>query len=139
MTKPAVGGQAVIEGVMMRSPRSLAVVCRRPDGSVVIKEDEWRPLWAGLRLFRLPVLRGGIVLLESLMNGLAALTFSANQQLIVDASATPPPRSLGARSSQQPDEPSGLEMAGVVLVSLIFGLALFVGAPHLAQVAPGRQ
>ena len=53
-----VGGQAVIEGVMMRSPRSFAVVCRRPDGSIVVKESSWQPLWKGLRFLRLPFLRG---------------------------------------------------------------------------------
>lgn len=117
---------------MMRSPRSLAVVCRRPNGSVVIKEDEWRPLWGSLRFLRLPVMRGGIVLLESLVNGLSALTFSANQQMVVDSGGGTPPRSLGARSSQQPEESSSLEIAGMIAVSLVFGLALFVGAPHLA-------
>ena len=137
----------------MRSPNSLAVVCRRPDGSIVIKEDLWRPIWANLRFLRLPMLRGGVVLLESLVNGISALTFSANQQMVVAAppnsappnsappnsappnSAPPnsaPPRSLGARSTRQPDQPSELETFGMIAVSLVFGLALFVGAPHLA-------
>lgn len=142
LSKPAVGGQAVIEGVMMRSPKSLAVVCRRPDGSIVIKEDEWRPIWSRLRFLRWPLLRGGVVLLESLVNGVAALTFSANQQLArsPDSSESaagrartgPPPRSLGARSMQQPPEVSALGTFAMVAVSLVFGLALFVGAPHLA-------
>ena len=52
-----VGGQAVIEGVMMRSPSSFTVVCRRPDGSVVIKEEAWRPLWSNIRFLRAPFLR----------------------------------------------------------------------------------
>ncbi len=134
LDKPAVGGQAVIEGVMMRSPNSLAVVCRRPDGSIVIKEDLWRPIWAKLRFLRLPMLRGGVVLLESLVNGISALTFSANQQMVEaeDQNSAPPPRSLGARSARQPEQPSGLETFGMIAVSLVFGLALFVGAPHLA-------
>ena len=146
---------------MMRSPKSLAVVCRRPDGSIVVKEDEWRPLWGKSRLLRLPFLRGGIVLLESLVNGMSALTFSASQQMhgaprAVEHSQTTSPagsepaleaeadvkqkpanaglptRSLGARSAEQPEEMSGVAMYGMVAVSLVFGLALFVGAPHLA-------
>jgi uncharacterized protein YqhQ len=147
--KPAVGGQAVIEGVMMRSPKSLAVVCRRPNGSIVVKEDEWRPIWSKLNFLRLPLLRGGVVLLESLVNGMSALTFSANQQMVEapapdvgeDAEAPAkkgstktglPTRSLGARSADQPEEMSNLAMYGTVAISLVFGLALFVGAPHLA-------
>ena len=75
-----VGGQAVIEGVMMRSPSSFTVVCRRPDGSVVIKEEAWRPLWSNIRFLRAPFLRGAVVLLESLVNGISALTFSATSR-----------------------------------------------------------
>jgi len=137
--KVNVGGQAVIEGVMMRSPRSFAVVCRRPDGSIVIKESEWRPVWARMKPLRWPLLRGGVVLLESLVNGISALSFSANQQLVegeAESKATttggPALRSLGARSASQPDDGSKLATFGMVAVSLAFGLALFVGAPHLA-------
>ncbi len=123
---------------MMRSPRSLAVVCRRPNGSIVIKEDEWRPLWGNLRFLRLPIMRGGIVLLESLVNGLSALTFSANQQMVSET-GPPPPRSLGARSAKQPEQSSSLELVGMIAVSLVFGLALFVGAPHLAAWGLGSM
>jgi uncharacterized protein YqhQ len=131
--RPDVGGQAVIEGVMMRSPASFTVVCRRPDGSVVIKEEAWRPLWAGLRFLRLPFLRGAVVLLESLVNGISALTFSANQQVLAEETpAKPKLRSLGARAADDPGDNSHLATWGMVAISVIFGLALFVGAPHLA-------
>lgn len=123
-----VGGQAVIEGVMMRSPRSFAVVCRRPSGEIVVKEDAWQPLWAHAKVLRWPVLRGSIVLLESLMNGLTALTFSADQQAVAVEGA---PNSLGARSAAQPEELSALAKWGMIAMSFAFGLALFVGAPHL--------
>lgn len=154
-SKPNVGGQAVIEGVMMRSPKSFAVVCRRPDGSIVIKEDEWRPIWGNAKILRLPFLRGGVVLLESLVNGISALTFSANQQMIEESTGSDsdddndvddstkgsglPTRSLGARSANQPEEPSKLATIGMIAVSLAFGLALFVGAPHLAAWGLGSM
>jgi uncharacterized protein YqhQ len=131
-----VGGQAVIEGVMMRSPRSFTVVCRRPDGSIAIKEEAWRPLWAGAKFLRLPFLRGAIVLLESLWNGISALTFSANQQMVEeqkrDQQGKPKPRSLGAAAAKEPGDDSHLATYGMVAISLVFGLALFVGVPHLA-------
>jgi uncharacterized protein YqhQ len=131
--RPDVGGQAVIEGVMMRSPSSFTVVCRRPDGSIVIKEEPWRPVWSGVRLLRLPLLRGGVVLFESMLNGISALTFSANVQAEAadEADGKPAPRSLGAASAS-PGGGSHLATYGMVAVSLAFGLALFVGAPHLA-------
>ncbi|HLU65999.1 MAG TPA: DUF1385 domain-containing protein [Kofleriaceae bacterium] len=149
--RPDVGGQAVIEGVMMRSPSSFTVVCRRPDGAIVIKEEAWRPVWGGLRLLRWPLLRGAVVLLESLVNGVSALTFSANQQVVAEteedaaagtgkrtATTTPPLRSLGARAADQPSEASSLATWGMVAISLAFGLALFVGAPHLAAWGLGE-
>jgi uncharacterized protein YqhQ len=128
--RPDVGGQAVIEGVMMRSPSSFTVVCRRPDGTVVIKEEAWRPIWSGMRFLRWPFLRGAVVLLESLLNGISALTFSANQQVPVEEKK-PKLRSLGARAADD-SETSHLATWGMVAISLVFGLALFVGAPHLA-------
>ena len=127
-----VGGQAVIEGVMMRSPSSFTVVCRRPDGSVVIKEEAWRPLWSGIRFLRWPFLRGAVVLLESLVNGISALTFSANQQIVEEQPEKPKLRSLGARAADDPGDSSHLATWGMVAISVVFGLALFVGAPHLA-------
>jgi uncharacterized protein YqhQ len=126
-----VGGQAVIEGVMMRSPHSFAVVCRRPSGEIVIKEAAWQPVWAGLKFLRWPFLRGSVMLVESLVNGLEALSFAARQQT-VEAPAAPAPRSLGARAADPDDE--GMSKAattGMIAVSLVFGLALFVGVPHL--------
>ncbi len=72
-----VGGQAVMEGVMMRSPNSFAVAVRRSNGEIVVREAQWKPLLAGWRILRWPFLRGTLVLLESLINGISALNFSA--------------------------------------------------------------
>ncbi len=123
----------------MRSPRSFTVVCRRPDGSIAIKEEEWRPVWAGAKFLRWPLLRGAIVLLESLWNGISALTFSANQQMVEEEADDqgPPARSLGAAASKQADE-SHLATYGMIALSLAFGLALFVGVPHLAAWGLGE-
>src|SRR5688500_3656921 len=137
-----VGGQAVIEGVMMRSPRSFAVVCRRPDGSIVIKESAWQPLWAGLRFLRWPFFRGTVVLLESMVNGMSALSFSADQQLVdADPPGKPRPRSLGAMAAEPPlaGELSPVAKPGMIAMSLAFFLGLFLGVPHLLTWLLGTQ
>jgi uncharacterized protein YqhQ len=132
-----VGGQAVIEGVMMRSPKSFAVVCRRPTGEIVIKEDIWKPVWGGVRFLRWPFLRGSVVLVESLLHGFSALSFAADQATIAELEAErakkeePKPQSLGAAAAKS-KEPSAFGKWLMLIVSLGFGLALFVGAPHLA-------
>lgn len=72
-----VGGQAVLEGVMMRSPQALAIAVRRPDGTVLLKDEPYASLAARYPLLKRPLLRGPVVLLESLVTGIRALSFSA--------------------------------------------------------------
>ena len=76
-----VGGQAVIEGVMMRSPHSMAVAVRRPNGEIVVKREKLN-FFSEKKLFsKLPLVRGVMNLLSSLILGMKALNFSANQSL----------------------------------------------------------
>ncbi|MEZ5307304.1 MAG: DUF1385 domain-containing protein [Pyrinomonadaceae bacterium] len=73
-----VGGQAVMEGVMMRTPNAYAVACRRADGSIV-HESAVLPKWSDkYKFLNLPVLRGGATLIQSLALGIKALNYSAN-------------------------------------------------------------
>lgn len=80
-SKPNIGGQAVIEGVMMRGPRGVATAVRKPSGEIVIQRKDHIALGERLRLFKLPVLRGAAILFESLSLGLSALRFSADVAL----------------------------------------------------------
>ena len=73
-----IGGQAVLEGVMMRSPSNWALAVRKPDGEIAQVERPIRSLMARHRVFRLPVIRGVIALGESLAIGFRALAISAN-------------------------------------------------------------
>jgi uncharacterized protein YqhQ len=74
----AIGGQAVLEGVMMRSPSSWAVAVRKPDGAIAQVVQEIASPMAKRRIWRLPVVRGVIALGESLAIGFRALAISAN-------------------------------------------------------------
>jgi len=89
MNKISVGGQAVIEGVMMRAPNALAIAVRKPNGDVVVKEDVWRSLAKRIRFLRWPMLRGSVVLIETLVNGFQALSFSASQALEEERKGAP--------------------------------------------------
>jgi uncharacterized protein YqhQ len=73
-----IGGQAVLEGVMMRSPTSWAVAVRKPDGEIAQVVRTISSPMARRRLFRLPIIRGVIALGESLAIGFRALAISAN-------------------------------------------------------------
>jgi uncharacterized protein YqhQ len=72
-----VGGQAVIEGVMMRAPNSYAVAVRKQDGSIVHKAERLPRLTDKYPLLKVPVLRGSAVLIHSMILGVRALNFSA--------------------------------------------------------------
>lgn len=73
------GGQAVIEGVMMRGPERMAIAVRRADGQVSVSVqqlDPWARRWPALRL---PIIRGFASMLENLSLGITALLYSANE------------------------------------------------------------
>ena len=73
-----VGGQAVMEGVMMRTPNAYAIACRKSDGSIVHTAEKL-PKWSDkYKILNIPVLRGGATLIQSLALGVKALNFSAN-------------------------------------------------------------
>lgn len=72
----SIGGQAVIEGVLMRSPRRLAVAVRAPDGSIVVDNKEFLSYSRRHKILSLPVFRGAASLIESLAIGVQALNFS---------------------------------------------------------------
>lgn len=75
------GGQAVIEGVMMRGPHRLAVAVRRPAGDILVESQPFKSWAARHSLFKLPFFRGVVALIESLVLGIRYLSFSANLAL----------------------------------------------------------
>ena len=79
-----VGGQAVLEGVMMRGVSTWAVAVRNPDGQIEISSESLDPWAQRHRLWRLPVIRGVVALGESMKIGFKALAISANAQLEED-------------------------------------------------------
>ncbi|MFH0823680.1 MAG: DUF1385 domain-containing protein [Pseudomonadota bacterium] len=115
-----VGGQAVIEGIMMRAPRTFTVVVRKPDGGLAIREDRWYSLMEKWVVLKKPFLRGCIVLYESLFNGIQALTYSA-QEAVGD--------------EEEPLSPWAL--AGTIVAAIAGAMLLFVVIPHLATIGLG--
>src|SRR6266508_3422512 len=76
-----VGGQAVLEGVMMRSPHAWAIACRKPSGEVVTMSEPLERLSEKHKWMGWPVIRGVITLGHAMTLGFRALKFSANVQL----------------------------------------------------------
>ena len=111
-----VGGQAVIEGVMMRSPSGIAVAVRRPDGTLGYLEKPFVSITRRVKALGLPVVRGAVSLFETLYLGISALNFSADE----------------ATRDEQPAKASvgqSILQGAVVVISMGFGLLLFVVLP----------
>ncbi len=130
-TKPScapVGGQAVMEGVMMRTANSLAVACRIPTGGIMVKEEKWQPVWVRFGFLRRPFFRGIVVLVEALVNGFSALTWSANMQ-IRHAPESP--------DGKKEEELTSGGAALAISISMLFAIGLFVALPHFLATLLG--
>ncbi len=75
--KTNIGGQALIEGVMMKGPHKMATAVRKPDGEIALKTSELSTKFKN-RLFKLPLIRGSFMLIESMISGVKELMFSAS-------------------------------------------------------------
>jgi len=89
-----VGGQAVIEGVMMRAPHSYCVAVRKPNGEIVTEEKPLARMSEMHRIFKYPVVRGVGTLYQAMTLGLKALKFSANAMLGTETQGAAPPKEL---------------------------------------------
>ena len=119
--QPYIGGQAVIEGVMMRSPRGLSVAVRRPDGTLAVREEAYQSRFQS-KVWKAPFLRGIGVLVESLSMGFRALNFSADQQMTDE--------------EREKAGSGGGKLA--MLLSTVFALGLFIALPQLLASGSGR-
>lgn len=119
----AVGGQAVIEGVMMRGSDRVAIAVRKPDGGIALRITPFRSIVKRIRLLNIPVFRGAILLLESLFLGVKALTFSGDIAMVEEGA----PGGQPARKSRWEE----LWMGLTILFSLALGIAFFFYLPLL--------
>jgi uncharacterized protein YqhQ len=118
------GGQAVIEGVMMRSPTRVAVAVRRPDGSLAFFERSFESITRRIKPLGLPVVRGAVSLFETLSLGITALNFSADE-----ASRETAPAAAPGAAAAKPSPWMGVLQAVTVAFSLGLGVLLFVVLP----------
>ncbi|NMB08911.1 MAG: DUF1385 domain-containing protein [Tissierellia bacterium] len=72
-----IGGQALIEGIMMRGPKDVAIAVRKPNGEIVVKNEELNTLGMRYKFFALPFIRGVVGLIESMLLGINSLMYSA--------------------------------------------------------------
>lgn len=138
------GGQAVMEGVMMRGRLSVAVATRRPDGAVALYEETLNPRLYHHSIVRLPFLRGVLLLWEMLVLGTRLMALSANVatgaldlDIVAPAQELPggaPPVLPGQRAATSDERPpmlGGFALGLTLLISLAFAIAVFFVVPLL--------
>ncbi len=106
------GGQAVLEGVMMRGPKQVKTAVRRPDGEIVTKSEPLSQIYTG-RLRKVPFIRGFFALIETMVLGIKSLMFSANV----------------AVEAELDEKPKPVVIWIPVVLGMVFGVALFVVLP----------
>src|ERR687898_555587 len=114
-----VGGQAIMEGVLMRSPNFWGMAVRTPSGDMDLRAERFRSVTRRSKLFRLPIIRGALSLGETLWLGMKALTISTNIAL------------------GEEQELSKKEIAGTLIFALVLGFGLFLVAPVLGTKGLG--
>jgi len=115
-----IGGQAVIEGVMMRAPTCLSIAVRRPDGNIVVREGPLRAKLLTSPMAKWPGIRGMIMLVESLSVGYGALRFSAEQQM------------------NEAERKEAGESSSAVWLSMAFAIGLFMLLPQGLATGLGK-
>ncbi|MBN1476719.1 DUF1385 domain-containing protein [Candidatus Sumerlaeota bacterium] len=130
-----VGGQAVIEGVMMRGPRGYVTAVRVPStGEIVTQEVPYRPIAKRWRPAKWPVLRGAVGMIEMMVIGLKTLNHSAN---IVAEDEEEKDRREKIANGEDPGEKkeasslSRLALTLTLIVSMVFAMGLFIAIPNL--------
>lgn len=116
-----VGGQAVIEGVMLRAGNFWAVAVKRPDGSIIIREEKLHSLTERLPFLKWPFFRGPVILWEAVLYGLKALSFSAHASL-----------------AEEEEQLSSLSLAISMLAAAVVAILVFGFLPHILSGLLGR-
>ena len=118
ITDLAVGGQAVIEGVMMRDANKTATAVRLPNGEIEVETHPVTSIRDRYPVLNLPLIRGSVIMVESLVIGMRALSFSAQA------------------AGEEDEQMTKKEIAMTILFALVLASVLFIviptGAAHLA-------
>lgn len=129
----SIGGQAVIEGVMMRGPKDIAVAVRTTDGEIVVDKKPIASVLQKSKILKLPIIRGVISFFESLVIGTRALMYSASffdveeeEEKAKKAAMTEDERK---KAEAKEEKMKNAAIYGSVVVALMFGIGIFMLLP----------
>lgn len=146
MKYSGIGGQAVIEGVMMKNAREYAVAVRKPDNQIEVNKQESRSVREKYRLLNAPIVRGIVTFVESLALGMRTLNYSAS--FFEEEAEKEEKKSKEAEETKESEEveeikeakegKEGLLMGLLVAVAIVAAIGIFVLAPFFISEALRR-
>lgn len=122
-----VGGQAVIEGVMMRSIDRVSTAVRVPSGEILIKSDDYKSLTQRHKLINIPIIRGAVSFFEMLIIGIKTLNFSA--EIAVREAEKEEAAKKGEIFQENKKDKSGLMVGFTAVIAMAFGILIFFFLP----------
>ena len=145
MRYSGIGGQAVMEGVMMKNQEKYAVAVRKPDQEIVVETSTYEGLIKNKKIRNMPILRGVFSFIESLVLGMKTLTFSASffeeeeeeksgsRKAEKRAGAKKPAPTEEEQKKKEKRQENAL-MGGTVAISIVLAVAIFMVLPYYISV-----
>lgn len=134
----SIGGQAVLEGVMMRGPKEIATAVRKSTGEIVIDKQPVNSFVVNHHLDKVPIVRGVISFFESLIVGVKCLMFSADQYDLDDGETYEQSKFEKWLDDKFGDKIKDIAIYFSVVVALAFSVVLFMLLPHFLSSLVGR-
>ena len=145
MRYSGIGGQAVMEGVMMKNQEKYAVAVRKPDQEIVVETSTYEGLIKNKKIRNMPILRGVFSFIESLVLGMKTLTFSASffeEEEDEKSGSRKAERRAGAKKPAPTEEEQkkkekrqeNVLMGGTVAISIVLAVAIFMVLPYYISV-----
>ncbi len=130
MKSSGIGGQAVIEGVMMRNKDKYAVAVRKPDNNIEVSVKNCTNLAGKYRFLKLPIIRGIFSFIDSLVVGMSTLSYSASfyEDDEPDAKENKKPKKV--KSKEQEEKEEKVMMTFTIILSIVMAVAIFMIAPY---------
>ncbi len=130
MKSSGIGGQAVIEGVMMRNKDKYAVAVRKPDNNIEVSVKNCTNLAGKYRFLKLPIIRGIFSFIDSLVVGMSTLNYSASfyEDDEPDAKENKKPKKV--KSKEQEEKEEKVMMTFTIILSIVMAVAIFMIAPY---------
>lgn len=136
MKSSNIGGQAVLEGIMMKNKDDYAVAVRKPDGEIVVDVQVYESVIPWKAVKKIPFVRGVFNFVDSLVLGIRTLMYSA--EFFEEEEENVPKRVLTEAEKKELKKQDSLVMTGTLILAFILAIGLFVGIPYLLISFLGR-